>query len=152
MNTLWAQWCRNTWREGASGTKDGRTRGGYREPGSPTTPSSIPPGGLHSERRGFLLQNDDLVPEKLRAPNSLPSLLRLTGESIHCHFHKRVNSRLTTMHLGLCWHHWTGKTEEVKDESEGSQLPPCGRCSPSFLLFLLKKKFCLFLILKRLLF
>ena len=51
---------------------------------------------------GFLLQNDDLVPEKLGAPDSLPGLLGLTGEPIHCHFHKRVNSRLTTMHLGLC--------------------------------------------------
>lgn len=144
MNALWARQCKNTWREGASGTQGRGLEADTRNLDLPQPPSRPPPGELPSERRGFLLQNDDLVPEKLRAPNSLSSLLGLAGESIHSHFHKRVNSRLTTMHLGLCWHHWPGKTEKVKDESEGSQLPPCGTCSTSFLLFPLKREILLF--------
>lgn len=145
MNALWARRCKNTWRDGALGTQGRGLEADTQNLDLPQPPSWPSPGGLHSERRGFLLQNDDLIPQKLGAPNSLSSLLGLAGESIHGHFHKRVNSRLTTMHLGLCWHHWPGKTEKVKDESEGSQLPPCGTCSPSFLLFPLKKEILLFL-------
>lgn len=48
------------------------------------------------------LQNDDFIPEKLRAPDALPGLLGLAEESIHCHLHIGVDSGLAVVHLGLC--------------------------------------------------
>lgn len=142
-------------KRGTSGTKGRRVRGstGHLDlPPQPPWGAFSFPMLLHSKRRDFLLQNDDLIPEKLRAPDSLPGLLGLTGEPIHCHLHKWVNSRLAIMHLGLCWHHWMRKKEKVKDETEGSQLPPCGSWSHSCLLLLSKNKICFFLILRRLIF
>lgn len=113
-------------KRGTLGTIGRKSRRCHRESVPPTTPSEHPlsfPILLHSRRRGFLLQNDDLIPEKLRAPNALCSLLGLAGESIHRHLHIGVNSRLTIMHLGLCGHHW-----ERKKKSKMSPRAP--RCPP----------------------
>lgn len=51
---------------------------------------------------GCDIQNDDFIPEQFRAPDALPRLLGLAGESIHCHLHVGVDSGLAVVHLGLC--------------------------------------------------
>lgn len=61
---------------------------------------SLLPCLLHS--KAMPLQNDDFIPEKLRAPDALPSLLGFAGEAIYCHLHIGVDSRLAVVHLGLC--------------------------------------------------
>lgn len=61
---------------------------------------SLLPCLLHS--KAMPLQNDDFVPEKLRAPDALPGLLGFAGEAIDCHLHIGVDSRLAVVHLGLC--------------------------------------------------
>lgn len=139
-------------KRGTSGTTGRRAWGftGTLGPLSPWERLLSFPHGAALKRGDLLLQNDDLIPEKLGAPNPFPRLLGLTGESIHGHLHKRVNSRLTIMHLGLCWHHWA--ENKVREESKGSRLPPCGRRFQGFLSFLLKNKLCFFLILKEFLF
>lgn len=69
-------------------------------PGESATPAFSPPASCIL--KGTPLQNDDFIPEKLRAPDALPSLLGLAGEAIHCHLHVGVDSGLAVVHLGLC--------------------------------------------------
>lgn len=152
MNTLWPRWCKNTWRESASGTKGGRTRGCYRKPGSPTTPSSILLGGcirregVFSYKMMISFQRSSELP--IRFPVFLvslgsPSTATSTNELIR-------GWRLCT--LGFA--DTTGQERQKKSRmsQRAPSCPPVADVLPLFLLFLLKKKFCLFLILKRLLF
>lgn len=74
--------------------------GGPRAAESATPQCSLLPCLLHS--KAMPLQNNDFIPEKLRAPDALPSLLGFAGEAIYCHLHIGVDSWLAVVHLGLC--------------------------------------------------
>lgn len=76
--------------------------------GVPTTPvpgSGGTPGPAAGAGRD--LQDEDLVPEQLRAPHLLPRLLGLAGQPVPRHLHVAAQPRLPALGLGLHRHHCT---------------------------------------------
>lgn len=78
-------------------------------PESGAIPGTSPRLGCHRDS-----QDEDLVPQQLKAPNLLPRLLGLAGQPIACHLHVAVHPRRAAVHLGLHGHHWAGDRRGVR--------------------------------------
>lgn len=91
--------------------------------GVPTTPvlgSRGTPGPVAGAGRD--LQDEDLVPEQLRAPHLLPRLLGLAGQPVPRHLHVAAQPRLPALGLGLHRHHCTGMARGRVGTGQGA--PP----------------------------
>lgn len=82
------------------------------------SPGTIPTPGSHAD-----LQDEDLVPQQLRAPDLLPRLLGLTGQPVARHLHVAVHPGWAAVRLGLHGHDWAGGASESQ-AATGEALSP----------------------------